>query len=38
MKARRLWQEAHDLYVAVDVQPGIAESAARLARLEPEAE
>ena len=29
--AARLWQEARDLYVAVDVAPGIAESAARLA-------
>jgi tetratricopeptide (TPR) repeat protein len=37
-EARRLWQEAHDLYLAVDVPPGIAESAARLARLGPEAE
>jgi hypothetical protein len=31
-EARRLWQEAHDLYVVVEVQPGVAESAARLAR------
>ncbi|MDP9120072.1 MAG: hypothetical protein M3O15_01695 [Acidobacteriota bacterium] len=28
-----LWQEAHDLYLALDVPPGVAESAARLARL-----
>lgn len=32
-EAQRLWQEAHDLYVAVDVPAGIAESAARLALL-----
>jgi hypothetical protein len=31
-EARRLWQEAHDLYVVIDVQPGVAESAGRLAR------
>jgi len=32
-EARRLWQEAHDLYVAVNVSEGVAESEARLARL-----
>jgi tetratricopeptide (TPR) repeat protein len=32
-EARRLWQEAHDLYVQVDVPAGVAESAARLDRL-----
>ena len=32
-EARRLWQEAHDLYVKADVPAGIAESAARLAAL-----
>lgn len=32
-EAQRLWQEAHDLYVAVNVPAGIAESAARLALL-----
>jgi len=32
-EAKRLWQEAHDLYVALNVAPGIAESAARLALL-----
>ncbi|MEA2695112.1 MAG: hypothetical protein QOJ16_4499 [Acidobacteriota bacterium] len=32
-EARRLWQEAHDIYVAFDVPAGVAESAARLARL-----
>lgn len=32
-EAKRLWQEAHDLYVAVDVAPGVAESATRLALL-----
>lgn len=32
-EAKRLWQEAHDLYVTVDVAPGVAESAARLALL-----
>ena len=32
-EARRLWQEAHDLYVKVDVSSGVAESAARLAAL-----
>ena len=31
--ARRLWQEAHDLYEKVDVTSGVAESAARLAAL-----
>ena len=29
-EARRLWQEAHDLYVQVAVPAGVAESAARL--------
>jgi hypothetical protein len=28
-----LWQEAHDLYVATNVPPGVAETARRLARL-----
>jgi|SRR5947209_966000 len=37
-EARRLWGEAHDLYAAVDVAPGVAESAARLARLARRAE
>lgn len=32
-EAERLWQEAHDLYVSLDVPAGIAESAARLALL-----
>lgn len=32
-EAQRLWQEAHDLYVAVNVPAGVAESAARLALL-----
>ena len=32
-ESRRLWQEAHDLYVKVDVAAGVAESAARLAAL-----
>ncbi len=32
-EAQRLWQEAHDLYVAVKVPAGVAESAARLALL-----
>jgi tetratricopeptide (TPR) repeat protein len=32
-EARRLWLEARGLYAAVDVQAGVAESAARLARL-----
>ena len=32
-ESRRLWQEAHDLYVRLDVPAGVAESAARLARL-----
>jgi tetratricopeptide (TPR) repeat protein len=31
--ARRLWEEARDLYAAVGVQEGVAESSARLARL-----
>lgn len=32
-EAQRLWLEAHDLYVSLDVQAGVAESAARLALL-----
>jgi len=32
-EARRLWEEAGKLYEAVNVQPGVAESSARLARL-----
>ena len=32
-EAQRLWQEAHDLYVILNVPAGIAESAARLALL-----
>jgi tetratricopeptide (TPR) repeat protein len=32
-EARRLWQEAHDLYTALKAPAGIAESAARLALL-----
>ena len=32
-EAKRLWEEARDLYAAVDVREGVAESAARLARL-----
>lgn len=32
-EAQSLWQEAHDLYVAVNVLAGVAESAARLALL-----
>ena len=32
-EAQHLWQEAHDLYVAVNVPAGVAESAARLALL-----
>lgn len=32
-EARRLWQEAHDLYLSLDVSAGVAESAARLALL-----
>lgn len=31
--ARSLWQEAHDLYVKVEVAAGVQESAARLAAL-----
>ena len=31
--ARRLWQEAHDLYLTLNVPAGVAESAARLALL-----
>jgi len=30
-EAKRLWQEAHDLYVSLKVPAGVAESAARLA-------
>jgi tetratricopeptide (TPR) repeat protein len=32
-EARVLWQEAHDLYAAVNVEPGVKESSRRLARL-----
>jgi tetratricopeptide (TPR) repeat protein len=32
-EARGLWQEAHDLYVTLNVAAGVAESAARLALL-----
>jgi tetratricopeptide (TPR) repeat protein len=32
-EAESLWQEAHDLYVSVDVAAGVAESAGRLALL-----
>ncbi len=32
-EARRLWEEARDLYAAVILREGVAESAARLARL-----
>ena len=32
-EARRLWQEAHDLYVDLKAPAGVAESAARLALL-----
>jgi len=32
-EARGFWKEAHDLYVKLDVKPGVAESAARLAEL-----
>ena len=32
-EAELLWQEAHDLYLTLDVSAGIAESAARLALL-----
>ena len=32
-EAKRLWQEAHDLYVTGNVSAGVAESAARLALL-----
>ena len=32
-EAKRLWQESHDLYAAIDVVPGVAETAARLALL-----
>jgi len=32
-EAQRLWQEAHDLYVVLNVPAGIAEGAARLALL-----
>ena len=33
-EARRLWEEANKLYAAVNVQEGVAESSARLARLD----
>ncbi len=33
-EAKALWQEAHDLYAAVDVQAGVNESSRRLALLE----
>src|SRR5437763_8837875 len=32
-QSQRLWQEAHDLYVGLNVSAGLAESAARLALL-----
>ncbi len=32
-EARRLWEEARDLYAAANVREGVAESSARLARL-----
>ena len=32
-EAKSLWQEAHDLYLSLDVPAGVAESAARLALL-----
>ncbi len=32
-EAQRLWQEAHDLYLATNVSAGVAESAGRLALL-----
>jgi len=32
-EAKRLWTEARDLYAAANIQPGIAESSLRLARL-----
>ena len=32
-EATTLWQEAHDLYLALNAAPGVAESAARLALL-----
>jgi hypothetical protein len=32
-EAKRLWQEAHDLYLTLDVTAGVAECAARLALL-----
>jgi tetratricopeptide (TPR) repeat protein len=32
-EAQRLWQEAHDLYAGLNISPGVAESAARLALL-----
>jgi len=31
--AKRLWEEARNLYAEADVREGVAESAARLARL-----
>jgi tetratricopeptide (TPR) repeat protein len=32
-EANRLWSEAHEIYVSLDVKPGAVESAARLDRL-----
>ena len=32
-EAKQLWKEARDLYATVNVQEGVAESSARLARL-----
>lgn len=32
-ESRALWQEAHDLYAAVNVEPGVKESSRRLAML-----
>lgn len=34
-EARRLWEEARELYAGVNVEAGVAESSARLARLAP---
>jgi tetratricopeptide (TPR) repeat protein len=36
-EARSLWQEARDLYAAVNVEAGVTESSRRLARLEQQA-
>ena len=33
-ESRRLWQEAHDLYLKLNVTAGVAESAAKLATLD----